>query len=129
MAGRLCYRGFLKPAMPKRPAASGAKRDRMSQTDNKTVCIVDDDEAVRDSLSLLLESGGLATRSFPSADAFLRAGAQDIEDGDFEIHLARPPRSLSAFSCRMRLIAFSLSFTSDSSNTDYGFDIGGLAYR
>lgn len=36
-----------------------------------TVFIVDDDDAVRDSLSLLLKSVGLHTRCFESADAFL----------------------------------------------------------
>ena len=45
----------------------------MSSGTNKTICVVDDDEAVRDSLCLLLESGGLATRSFVNADAFLKA--------------------------------------------------------
>jgi FixJ family two-component response regulator len=59
----------------------------MSQSDHKTVCIVDDDEAVRDSLSLLLESGGLATRSFPSADAFLRAGAQEMACLILDLHM------------------------------------------
>jgi FixJ family two-component response regulator len=59
----------------------------MSQPDHKTVCIVDDDEAVRDSLSLLLESGGLVTRSFPSADAFLRAGAQDMACLILDLHM------------------------------------------
>jgi FixJ family two-component response regulator len=59
----------------------------MSQADNRTVCIVDDDEAVRDSLSLLLESGGLATRSYPSADAFLMAGAQDMACLILDLHM------------------------------------------
>jgi len=35
------------------------------------VYVVDDDEAVRDSLSLLFESEGLAAQTFASADAFL----------------------------------------------------------
>lgn len=39
-----------------------------------TVCIVDDDEAVRDSLKAMLESYGLPVRDFPSALAFLEAG-------------------------------------------------------
>ena len=59
----------------------------MSQADIRTVCIVDDDEAVRDSLSLLLESGGFVTRSFPSADAFLRAGAQDMACLILDLHM------------------------------------------
>ena len=59
----------------------------MSQADNRTVCIVDDDEAVRDSLRLLLESGGLVTRSYPSADAFLRAGAQEMACLILDLHM------------------------------------------
>ena len=37
----------------------------------QTVFIVDDDEAVRESLSVLLQSEGLRTQSFASAEAFL----------------------------------------------------------
>lgn len=40
-------------------------------TSGATVFVVDDDDAVRDSLSLLLKSVGLHTRCFESADAFL----------------------------------------------------------
>ena len=54
---------------------------------SKTICIVDDDEAVRDSLSLLLESGGLATRSYGNADAFLAAGAQDMACLILDLHM------------------------------------------
>jgi two-component system response regulator FixJ len=37
------------------------------------VHVVDDDEAVRDSLSVLLESAGLSVRTYESATAFLEA--------------------------------------------------------
>jgi two-component system response regulator FixJ len=37
------------------------------------VHVVDDDEAVRDSLSLLLEAAGLSVRTYDSATAFLKA--------------------------------------------------------
>lgn len=37
----------------------------------QSVCVVDDDEGVRDSLSLLLQVAGLQARSFSSAEAFL----------------------------------------------------------
>jgi len=47
----------------------------MSET--STVFIVDDDEAVRDSLSWLMESVGLSTETFPSADAFLQGYGAD----------------------------------------------------
>lgn len=36
-----------------------------------TICIVDDDQAVRDSLAWLVESVGLSARTFPDAPSFL----------------------------------------------------------
>jgi two-component system response regulator FixJ len=42
-------------------------------SEKSTVFIVDDDEAVRDSLSFLMQSVGLPTESFDSADSFLQA--------------------------------------------------------
>jgi len=59
----------------------------MSDSTDRVVCIVDDDEAVRDSLSLLLESSGLATRSYESADAFLQAGAQGMACLILDLHM------------------------------------------
>ena len=38
------------------------------------VCIIDDDEAIRESLRLLLFADGLASTTFDSADAFLEEG-------------------------------------------------------
>jgi FixJ family two-component response regulator len=43
------------------------------------VFIVDDDEAVRDSLGLLLKAAGLASRCYESAEAFL----EDFESGEY----------------------------------------------
>lgn len=43
-----------------------------------TIHIVDDEEAIRDALAFLLASRGLATRTWPSGEAFL--AAQPIED-------------------------------------------------
>lgn len=40
-------------------------------THNNTVCIVDDDEAVRDSMRILVESFGHRVRDYPSAMGFL----------------------------------------------------------
>ena len=40
-------------------------------TDGSLVCIVDDDEAMRDSLRWLLESAGYRTATYPSAERFL----------------------------------------------------------
>lgn len=42
-------------------------------SDEATVFIVDDDAAVRDSLAFLMQSVGLTTDSFDSADSFLQA--------------------------------------------------------
>ena len=41
-----------------------------------TVCIIDDDEAIRESLRLLLFAAGIRSRSFESAMTFLDAGDQ-----------------------------------------------------
>jgi two-component system response regulator FixJ len=40
-------------------------------TDNPTILIVDDDEAVRDSLSMLIESAGMKSQTFGSCREFL----------------------------------------------------------
>ena len=48
--------------------------------DNRIVHIVDDDEAVRQSLAFLLGSAGLAVRLYDSATAFL-AGLSGVKDG------------------------------------------------
>ena len=37
----------------------------------RIVCIVDDDEAIRDSMKLLIESYGMDVREYPSATAYL----------------------------------------------------------
>jgi len=44
------------------------------------VHVVDDDDAVRDSLAMLLSSSGLAVRAYPSAEAFLE-GLDRLEPG------------------------------------------------
>lgn len=54
----------------------------MTKSDKPTdgerlVYIVDDDEAVRDSTSLLMQSVGLAVETYPRADAFLNAFRSD----------------------------------------------------
>jgi len=52
------------------------------------VTIIDDDEAMRESLATLLASEGLTTRSFDSADSFLRASGD--KDGGclvLDIHM------------------------------------------
>lgn len=44
----------------------------MSGVASKTIVIIDDDEAVRDSTCVLLQSYGYPTQTFPSADVYLR---------------------------------------------------------
>ena len=43
----------------------------MNATEDRVVCVVDDDEAVRDSICVLLQSEGLSARAFASAAEFL----------------------------------------------------------
>ncbi len=45
---------------------------------SQRVYVVDDDEAMRDSLVWLLESHGLTVQAYPSAEAFLRASPEDM---------------------------------------------------
>lgn len=49
-------------------------------TDNRVVHIVDDDDAVRQSLAFLLSSAGLPVRLYESATAFL-AGLESVQGG------------------------------------------------
>ena len=51
------------------------------------VCIVDDDEAVRDSIRLLLESSGFRAREFSSADLFLQADTADTGCLLLDLHM------------------------------------------
>ena len=48
---------------------------------SKTIAIVDDDEAVRDSLSALLTSAGYSVSTFATGAAFLEARRQAPPDG------------------------------------------------
>lgn len=47
----------------------------MANSSSQLVCVVDDDEAVRDSLGILLMARGLSVRTFESARQFLEDGA------------------------------------------------------
>ncbi|HVW75466.1 MAG TPA: response regulator [Rhizomicrobium sp.] len=51
------------------------------------VYIVDDDEAVRDSMRLLLESSGFIARDFASADLFLRVDSNDMGCLLLDLHM------------------------------------------
>ena len=44
---------------------------------SRTICIVDDDEAVLHSLQMLLGQRGVSATCYPSANAFLKAAALD----------------------------------------------------
>ena len=50
----------------------------MSKTVDHTVFVIDDDEAVRDSLQLLLESHGLTACAYATARAFLNANPKPV---------------------------------------------------
>lgn len=51
------------------------------------VYIVDDDEAVRDSMRLLLESSGFVARDFASADLFLKTDSADMGCLLLDLHM------------------------------------------
>jgi len=76
----------------------------------KLIFIVDDDEAVRDSLSVMLETRGLAVRSFASARAFLEALQGDWR-GCLLLDIKMPgmdgrelQRELASRGCRLPII-------------------------
>ena len=51
----------------------------MMTSPEQTIHIIDDDKAMRDSLSFLLHSAGMASRSYTSAKAFLDSGIDDLD--------------------------------------------------
>jgi two-component system, LuxR family, response regulator FixJ len=59
-----------------REDAYGNLRSDGSMSATPTIHVVDDDEAMRDSLRILLEASGFAVRTFDSASAFLSSGPQ-----------------------------------------------------
>jgi two-component system response regulator FixJ len=59
----------------------------MKDVADRYVYIVDDDEAVRDSLRLLLESNDIETRDYRSADEFLQADAKDLACLLLDLHM------------------------------------------
>ncbi len=52
----------------------------MTETSGATICIIDDDRAVRESAVALLESAGYKAKSFASADDFLRHPGSENAD-------------------------------------------------
>ncbi|MAB14810.1 response regulator [Parvibaculum sp.] len=50
----------------------------MEILEGATAYVVDDDEAVRDSMRVLLESYGMSVEDYPSACAFLKAGPRGL---------------------------------------------------
>jgi two-component system response regulator FixJ len=71
------------------------------------VYIVDDDEAVRDSLSILLESKGYAVRSFRAAPDFL-AAAPSLSAGCLIVDIRMP--EMDGLELQQRLVERNLSF-------------------
>jgi two-component system response regulator FixJ len=60
----------------------------MIETRGNTICVVDDDRAVRESTAALLESAGYAVKSFASADEFLRhSGSQEANCLLFDLNM------------------------------------------
>lgn len=59
-------------------------------TTNGPVFVIDDDEAVRDSLRWLLEANGFATRTFDSAESFLASGAANEPVGCLLVDVRMP---------------------------------------
>ena len=57
----------------RRPGATRIERSRTRET-SKLIAIIDDDDAMRDSLRDLMESAGLVARCFGSAEEFLESG-------------------------------------------------------
>ena len=74
---------------------------------DRCVYIVDDDEAVRDSLSALLESKGYAVTSFGSAPEFLET-AGSLPDGCLIVDIRMP--EVDGLELQQRLIQRSLGF-------------------
>src|SRR6201993_3192399 len=74
---------------------------------DQCVYIVDDDEAVRDSLSVLLESKGYAVKSFVSAPEFLET-AQSLPLGCLIVDIRMP--EMDGLELQQRLIDRSLDF-------------------
>ena len=52
----------------------------MSGVVSKTIVIIDDDEAVRDSTCVLLQSYGYPTQTYPSADVYLQETSGALGD-------------------------------------------------
>ena len=64
----------------------------MAQLEQATVCVIDDDEAVRTALEFLVESHGLRARTFATAEAFLASAPQACTYGDclvLDLHMPR----------------------------------------
>ena len=75
--------------------------------DGRLVYIVDDDEAVRDSLSILLEEGGYTVRTFATAPEFL-AAAPSLRPGCLIADIRMP--DMDGLELQQRLVARGLKF-------------------
>jgi two-component system, LuxR family, response regulator DctR len=78
-------------------------------TPQRTVHIVDDDPAIRDALSWLFDSRGLATASYASAEDFLRDFRVDVSDGVACLLLdLRMEAGMSGLELQDRLVALGI---------------------
>jgi FixJ family two-component response regulator len=68
-----------------------------------TVFVIDDDEAVRDSIRWLLEGNGFTTRCFDSAEAFLAADAASETNGCVLVDVRMPGLSGLALQDELKL--------------------------
>jgi len=66
--------------MPMNTSVGQPDEGRRSKATVSLIGVVDDDEAVRDSLGMLLQSAGYKCAVFPSAEAFLALGSLEQTD-------------------------------------------------
>lgn len=64
----------------------------MQMSDNRFVCIVDDDRAVRDSMLMMLKTAGYAVKAFASAEEFLNEYVSE-ETGCLILDVRMPGKS------------------------------------
>jgi len=84
----------------RRMSRGGTRKGRVP--DNSKICVIDDDESVREALRSLLKSVGFEAEVFPSAEDFLSSGHLP---GTFCLILDVRMPGMSGFELHERLIA------------------------
>lgn len=64
--------------MPRRQCRNQLRPERVRET-SKFVAIIDDDDAMQESLRDLIEAAGLVAQCFASAEEFLASGVHEID--------------------------------------------------